>query len=267
VLLAAITAVNTKLAMTSKASSDPGQSQGDGRTGFQAHIKGASLGDLVQMECLAGAHRAVKVTSGGNVGYLYFRGGAVVHATARASIGETAALEILSWSDGSFEPVEREWPIKESVTCGWQSLLLRAAHARDERAAQSVVALRADARPARPKAALTPLPESVEFQATPIEIAGHVLRSEDFQLALRLDADGGLVFNRGGTEDFADIVAYACRLSELIGTRLGAESFVAMECAFKTGRCFIVLEKNGDVVALRPHATSDVSALRGLLGL
>jgi hypothetical protein len=269
--------VNSKLTMTSKASSDSGPSS-DGRTGFQAQIKGASLGDLVQMECLAGSHRAVKVTSGGNVGYLYFRSGAVVHATARALVGESAALEILSWSEGSFEPVDREWPVKESVACGWQSLLLRAAHARDERAAQSVVALRSDGRGpaipsangqamARSKPAPALVPETVEFQATPIEIAGHVLRSEDFEVVLRLDADGSLAVNRGGSQDFADIVAYACRLAEIIGTRVGIERFMAMECTFKGGRCFLVLEANGDVVALRPNATSEVSALRSLLGL
>jgi hypothetical protein len=56
-------------------------------------------------------------------------------------------------------------------------------------------------------------------------------------------------------------------LTELIGTQLGAERFVAMECTFKSGRCFIILETNGDVVALRPNATSDVGALRNLLGL
>jgi hypothetical protein len=259
--------VNTpKLAMTPKASSDSG-SPSETRSGFQAQIKGASLGDLVQMECLAGSHRAVKVTSANNVGYLYFRGGAVVHAAARALVGEAAALEVLSWNDGSFEAVEREWPTKESVSCSWQSLLLRAAQARDERSVPSVVALRPDPRAARPKAAALPVPESVEFQATPIEIAGHVLRGEDFQVLLRLDADGALVANRGGSQDFADIVAYACRLTELIGTHLGAERFMAMECSFKSGKCFIVLEANGDVVALRPHAASDSAALRNLLGL
>jgi hypothetical protein len=258
--------VNTKLVMTPKASSETGAPPSEVRTGFQAQIKGASLGDLVQMECLAGAHRAVRVTSGANVGYLFFRGGAVVHAVARALVGEAAALEILSWSDGSFEPVERDWPAKETVACGFQSLLLRAAQARDERAAPSVVALRADPRGARPKTP-PPIAESVEFQATPLEVAGHVLRGEDFQVVLRLDADGAIVLNRGGSQDFADIVAYACRLAELIGTQLGAERLMAMECTFKSGRCFIVVEPNGDVVTLRPHANSDGAALRNLLGL
>jgi hypothetical protein len=259
--------MNTKLAMTSKGP-DGGAPASDVRSGFQAQIKGASLGDLVQMECLAGSQRAVRVTSGANVGYLYFRGGAVVHAIARSLVGEAAALDILSWSDGSFEPAEREWPPRESVTCSWQSLLLRAAQARDERAAQSVVAIRSDARGGRAKA--TPVPpvgESVEFQATPLEVAGHVLRGEDFQVVLRLDADGAITVNRGASQDFADIVAYACRLTELIGTQLGAERFMAMECSFKSGRCFIVLEANGDVVALRPHPSSDAAGMRNLLGI
>jgi hypothetical protein len=220
------------------------------------------------MECLACSHRAVRVTSGINVGYLYFRGGVVVHAAARSLTGEAAALDILAWSEGSFEAIDREWPAKETIACTWQSLLLRAAQRRDERSAQSVVALRAITRAARPEgASAMHVPESVEFQATPLEVAGHVFRSEDFQVIVRLGADGTLALNRGGTQDFADMVAYACRLSELIGTQLGAEDFVAMECALKTGRCFVIVEPNGDVVALRPHPTSDCGAIRNLLGI
>jgi hypothetical protein len=62
-------------------------------------------------------------------------------------------------------------------------------------------------------------------------------------------------------------VAYACRLSELIGMLLGVERFSAMECLFKTGRCFIVLKDDGEVVALRPQATTDLKAVRELLGV
>ncbi len=259
--------MNTRLATTSKGPEGSGPTSDVG-VGFQAQIKGASLGDLVQMECLAGAHRAVRVTSGTHVGYLYFRGGAVVHAVARSQVGELAALDILSWSEGSFEPADREWPAKETVTCGWQSLLLRAAQARDERAAQSVVALRADARGVRAKpASIPPATEAAEFQATPLEVRGQVLRGEDFEVVLRLYPDGAISVHRGGSQDFADIVAYACRLTELIGTQLGVEGFMAMECSFKSGRCFVVLETNGDVVALRPRASSDLTGLRNLLGL
>jgi Domain of unknown function (DUF4388) len=258
--------VNSKLTMTSKGPSDRSPPS-DVRPGFQAQIKGASLGDLVQMECLAGSHRVVRVTSGGNVGFLYFRGGAVVHATARSLMGEAAALDILLWNEGAFESAEREWPANDSISANWQSLLLRAAQMRDERAAQSVVALRSDTRSPRSKPPALPAIEAVEFQATPLELAGHVLRSEDFQVVLRLGADGSLAVNQGSSQDFADIVAYACRLTELIGNQLGADRFVAMECTFKSGRCFIALEQNGDVVALRPAPAADCAALRGILGL
>ncbi len=259
-----------KLAMTSKvppersgANTPPSEGHG-----FQAQIKGASLGDLVQMECLAGSHRVVRIASGNNVGYLYFRGGAVVHAIARSLVGEAAALDILSWNEGSFEPTERDWPARDTITGSWQGLLLRAAQLRDEGQGQSVVALRSDARMTRSKPP-PPLPiaETVEFHATPIEVAGHVLRGEDLQLVLRMSVDGDILLNQGGSQDFADIVAYACRLTELLGAHLGAERFQAMECSFKSGRCFIVLEQNGEVVAIRPRPNADAGAIRSLLGL
>jgi hypothetical protein len=250
--------------VTSKTPSERDDPPSDESAGFQAHINGASLADLVQMECLAGSRRVVRVASGNNVGYLFFRGGAVVHAIARSTVGEAAAFEVLLWNDGSFEAVEREWPIKESISCTWQSLLLRAAQMRDERHAQTVVSLHGDGRnrPTRP-----PLGESIEFDATPFEVGGHVLRSEDFQLILRLNADGSIAVNHGSSQDFADVVAYACRLSELIGSFLGAEHLIAMECTFKSGRCFIVRENTGDVVALRPTATADANGIASLFGL
>jgi len=99
-------------------------------SGFQARIKGANLADLVQMECLAGSRRVVRVTSGDQVGYLFFRSGQLVHALARSLVGEAAALEMLGWDEGTFEPGERDWPARDSIPCNWQSLLLRAAQAR-----------------------------------------------------------------------------------------------------------------------------------------
>ncbi len=235
-------------------------------SGFQAKIRGTHLADLVQMECLAGSKRVVRVTSGDQVGYLFFRGGNMVHALARSYIGEAAALEMLSWQEGSFDPAERDWPAKDTIACNWQSLLLRAAQARDEKNAGSVVALHADG---RAKSVPPPLPigESIEFDVTPIRVAGHTLRSEDFQLFLRMSRDGGIVANQGSTQEFADITSYALRLAQLVGDGLGVEGFVAMECTFKEGRCFIVLEDDGAVVALTPRPQTDASALRALFKL
>jgi len=247
--------------VSSKAPTPRDSPSGSARpSGFQAQIKGATIGDLVQMECLAGSRRVVRVTSGSNVGFLYFRGGAIVHAVARTLSGEAAALDMLSWNEGSFEPAEREWPAKDTIACNWQTLLIRAAQLREERMAPSLLAL-------RPGALGRQVGESIEIEATPILVAGHVLRSEDFEVVLRLDPGGGIMENQGATQDFADIVAYACRLTELVGNQLGVERFRAMECIFKSGRCFVVLERNGEVIALRPRPTTEVSAIRELLGI
>jgi hypothetical protein len=235
-------------------------------SGFQARIKGANLADLVQMECLSGSKRAVRVTSGDLVGYLFFRGGNVVHALARSLMGEAAALEMLGWDEGTFDPAERDWPSKDSISCNWQSLLLRAAQARDEKLAGSVVVLHADGR-AKSKPPPAPVGESIEFDVTPIQVGGHTLRSEDFQLFLRMNRDGGVIASQGGTQEFADVAAYALRLAQLIGDGLGIERFMAMECTFKEGRCFLVVEASGEVVALKPRPQTDSSSLRDLFNL
>jgi hypothetical protein len=235
-------------------------------SGFLAKIRGANLADLVQMECLSGSKRVVRVTSGDNVGYLFFRAGNLVHALARSLIGEAAALEMLGWDEGTFDPAERDWPAKDSIGCNWQSLLLRAAQARDEKDAGIVVALHADGR-VKGKPPPLPIGESIEFDVTPIRVGGHTLRSEDFTLFLRMNGQGAITASEGSTQEFADIAAYALRLAHLIGDGLGIEHFVAMECTFKEGRCFIVLEDGGDVVALKPKPQTDATQLRALFKL
>ena len=62
------------------------------------------------MECLAGSHLVVLVTGEGGIGYLYFDHGQIVHAVTTDHIGEAAALEILGWTNGSFQPCNRPWP-------------------------------------------------------------------------------------------------------------------------------------------------------------
>jgi hypothetical protein len=112
-----------------------------------------------------------------------------------------------------------------------------------------------------------PMAESIELVVTPLQVAGHPVRTEDFQLFLRMNRDGVVVESHGSTSDLADIASYALRLSQLVGEQLGLERFSAMECVFKKGRCFIVLQEDGDVVALEPRPSADSSALREMLGL
>ncbi len=113
----------------------PGTSNPPSRSapkGFTGRLQGASLFDLVQLECLAGTHHVVRVISRNQTGYLYFDAGNLVHAVCRSLQGEAAALEILGWENGLFEPCDVPWPAVPSITKHWQNLLLLAAQASDE---------------------------------------------------------------------------------------------------------------------------------------
>jgi hypothetical protein len=100
--------------------------------GFSASFRGASLPDLVQMECLGNSTAVVRVVSGEDEGYLYFHGGQIVHAMTSSALGEPAALEILGWNRGSFEPCNAGWPSEFTITRPWQGLVMAVAAARDE---------------------------------------------------------------------------------------------------------------------------------------
>ena len=223
-------------------------------SGFLAQLRGANLGDLVQMECLTLSHRVVQITTAHTVGYLYFSGGQIVHAVANLLTGETAALEILSWDDGTFDHCDREWPKEPSIRCSWQSLVMRASHDRDERIA------RMSEQPIQvvpfPKSESTP-PVMIQSKVNLNVIEG------DAELAARLAADGTVVESFGaGGEDFAGIAAYASQLTQLIGSSLGMTGFSDMEFDFKSSKCLIIVSDDGQIIAVKAKPEAVIQKIR-----
>ena len=102
------------------------------KDGFSASLSGACLPDLVQMACLSRTDGAFRVISKGRIGYLFFRQGQVVHAVIDDLTGLPAALELLKWNAGSFEPSNMSWPNHPTIEMGWQNMLLQAARESDE---------------------------------------------------------------------------------------------------------------------------------------
>src|SRR5262245_20234919 len=82
---------------------DNDQRGGTKLRGFSASMSGLDLFDFVQMECLAGARRAIRVTSGHKIGYFFFGEGTLSHALTPDAAGEAAALQILKWRHGSLD--------------------------------------------------------------------------------------------------------------------------------------------------------------------
>ncbi len=264
------------------ASEDLALADEPGTGGFSARLQGASLWDLVQMECLARTHRAVRVTNGAQTGVLFFDAGRVIHAETALAFGETAAMEILSWQSGSFDPCQSAWPRSPTITTATEGLLLKAAQGRDEgRRSSNLVAF-----PGRGGALATvngPGSES-PLLVDDKDWESEVTRPAGPSIGLGFDAnrrDSGAVIDLpiaarvapNGTiieavdDDLADAVAYAGRLAGLIGELLGLEGFRALECASKDERVVIYTEEDGGLVAGRVPAAADVSILRERLGL
>ena len=238
--------------------------------GFHARLAGVGLWDLVQMECLAGSRACVRVVGEGGVGYLYFARGHIVHAVTAHQVGEAAALDILSWTKGSFQPCDRPWPEAASIATSHEALILQAAKRRDE--GSNLVAF-----PGR--GAGEPDVEMVEIEE---EGAADMRRPDereltpaartdaaggDFSVMLRLSPRGEIMKNIGGSEQLAETAAYVRRLTELAGELMGIGSFAAFECTFAEGRLITFIESNGDAVVLRPRPEANLQALRERLGL
>jgi hypothetical protein len=246
--------------------------------GFDARLSGASLWDLVQMECQARVRRVFQVIGEGGVGYLFLSGGRVVHAATAHLAGEPAALEILSWANGSFRPCERSWPAAESVQSSIEAMILEVARRRDEQGASKLLAFPGRAAGedgGQEEIELLEIEEegkadmrtTTTIEQPPVAPGTRSDAGPDFPVMLRLASNGAIVKNNGGSEELAEAIAYAQRLVQLTGELLGLDPFVAMECVSTTGRTFVFAEAEGDVVALRPKAEVNLNPLRERLGL
>lgn len=236
-------------------------------SGFRANLHGASLADLVQMECLAGRERVIRVSSGGEVGYLYFRAGQIVHAVSRRGIGETAALEILRWNDGTFEPCGAGWPDRDSISSNWQNLLLLSAQHRDESGRHNLVAFPARAAPRSVPSAPPPPVAPRSEAALNVESTAPPLLAQ-VRAAVRIDPAGNVLSSKGeAVAELAQVAAYAARLAELVGDGLGMRGLLSVEVTQQRSRTIIYKEKTGNTFALSASPDADLSQVRERLGL
>ncbi|HTQ02890.1 MAG TPA: DUF4388 domain-containing protein [Polyangiaceae bacterium] len=250
------------------AAKDPSRTGSTGESGFSANITGASLADLVQLECLANSTLAVRVVSGAEVGYLYFQAGQIVHAMSSDAVGDGAALEILGWDRGSFEPCNAGWPTSPTVNRPWQALLMHAATIRDEARRRTVVDFpreRTQGTPMqKPPSPITPPPLPPKTSEAPQ--SGTTFDTQGIERAVRLEADGRLLASRGDAEELAAITAYTMRLALLIGERLGMEELRAVECVTAEHRRLFYAERNGNLIGIEAPNDADLSTLRERLG-
>jgi len=183
--------------------------------GFEGVMLGATLQDLIQMECLTLATRSVKVETHDKMGVIYFAGGQVVHAQVGSVQGEEAFYEMLRWKNGNFTIQDGVRPTEETITRHWQGLLLESASRNDESTVTGIPDLQVGGEVIQlDKAQFMHRDPVLEVLADPEVIAG-VQFSEDGSL-LEAKSDDA--------ENMQAAFAFNIELLRLIGQSLGAEN-------------------------------------------
>lgn len=229
--------------------------------GFSASMSGLDLFDFVQMECLAGARRAIRVTSGNKIGYLFFSEGTLSHALTPDASGEAAALQILKWRDGSLDQCALHPDEAARVRRPWQELLLRAAQEQDESNRDNLVEFpRRNGRSLPPPPEPNPTPEGSRARPSslPPASAFPVAEKDGVIGAVRLTPSGQVAQSRGQSEELPGLAAYALRLAELAGDSLGLEQVKTIDARLASTRYALKKGSNGAVVLV--HAITHESA-------
>jgi uncharacterized protein DUF4388 len=220
--------------------------------GFRAHLQGVNLHDLIQVENLARSTGVFVVLSGDRVGYLHMLGGDLIHAEAEGLTGESAALEILSWHEGEFRNCERLLAQVPTVHVSLTALLLRLAKASDEaRHAESSMASTGTRRKDSGARVIARESGRVVTQRIPVSRAARLSSDGLSRAEVLLNDRGEMLDGRGHDYDeLASQVAYAARLSELIGQALGAGESRAVEVHGKTNEVLIRWLPNANVIGI-----------------
>jgi Domain of unknown function (DUF4388) len=228
-----------------------GTGAGTGGSGFAAQFEGTSLWDLIQFECLRRAERIVRIASRGQVGFLFFRGGNVVHASTLRNSGEAAVREMLEWTSGVIEPWSGRWPEREAITVPWQSLLLGAAQAADrasDRGGRIYLPPTGAAAPAAAPAAEAAAARAPEAETVVLARNGQIVKGHKVR---------GL----------PEAAAYAAQMADLIGEYLGLEGFHGLEASFATVHYLVARDREGGLVARRAGDPVYLEPLKRELGL
>lgn len=99
---------------------------------MQGNLKDMDVATLIQHNCQDKKTARLDVQENGQAATLFFRNGAVVHATFDNLEGEEVVYQVVNWTDGTFIlEIGTESPT-ETIQRSWSGLLLEAAKRLDE---------------------------------------------------------------------------------------------------------------------------------------
>ncbi len=102
------------------------------RSGFTGQLDQFQLIDIIQMCCLSGRTGRLSVSKGLLNGVLYLKDGNFVDAVCGGARGEDAVYEIIGWESGQFSFQEQLSAEEQTITGGWERLMMEGVRRRDE---------------------------------------------------------------------------------------------------------------------------------------
>jgi CheY-like chemotaxis protein len=116
-------------------------------------VPSVALGDLVQMECLAGNSSVLELFREHSLGRIYLDQGQIVHAVCGEISGERAFQKLFTITGATFELLGFEPPPERTINRTWEYLLGEVAHRHEAQLAGQPEVESADAGEAGPAAA------------------------------------------------------------------------------------------------------------------
>ncbi len=228
-------------------------------SGFHAQVNGASLADLIQLNCLGRQRAAFKVSSSEGEGYLYFHSGQIVHAEFDELVGEEALFRMFAAETGVFEPSRRAWPSNATISTGWETLVLRAAQRSDEAKSGVTPA------PGMTRAA-SPAPDTTRSPRPSVKPQSSHSTSVKSS-AVRLTKSGEVLSSRGEVDGLTETAAYAFGLGNLVGEALGLGPAQALEFELQGDMTLIYEDEDQSLVAISapPESMQSLRRKAGLL--
>jgi hypothetical protein len=186
---------------------------------------------VVHRARVGGASAVLCVEVVGNVGYLFFLEGEVVHASTLELEGEPAVVAILTWREVRLSWCERRWPRERSVLRDWNQLAAAAQAPAPAAPTPSPVAAIVSAKvepevrepPALAHASEVHFPSSLGLR--------QVLGRAEFKNALRLAAGGHVTDSRGSVAHLKPILRSTVTLGDLLGATLGLGPLIGAEAS------------------------------------
>jgi hypothetical protein len=214
----------------------------------------------VRQARMAAASAVMRIEVTGDIGYLFFLEGELVHASTLDLEGEPAVYEILAWHEGRLAWCERRWPRERSVLRDWNELVnaLPAAPSVTTAEQPETEPQALEPEPVRPGASEVHLPSAFGLR--------QALSRADFKNALRLTQSGNVSDSRGNTAHLKPILRATVSLGDSLGAALGLGLLIGAE-ATAPGFHRLIARSVEDSCAVETMGGSSLQLARAFLKL